>query len=55
MKAVHVVLCGDSRVCTFEDKHVAYLAKSKLQSDKDCHVHVDKQVVFESMDEWQGV
>lgn len=55
MKAVYVVLCGESRVCSFEEKAHAYQAKSKLQSDKDCHIHVDKQVVFESMDEWQTV
>lgn len=48
-------MADDSRMVSFMDKGMAYTVKSAVQSNHEEYIHVDKQVVFESVEEWGGL
>jgi hypothetical protein len=54
MKNVFVVMSGDSRVCSFEERPHAYAVRGMLDTEEfDGYLHVDKQIVFEGVSEWE--
>lgn len=53
MKPIYAVKKGDTIVACFEEKAPAYQVRTEKREElpDSCHVHVDKQILFEDYDD----